>query len=85
MFCPEITSDSLLYFTRQGDSYMLRAYVGRLAGRSPWKQKDAITSGDFLRIYRPETVIDVAGEHLTVDDSRWRNIVAAHNTRLGIG
>lgn len=86
VFCPAITDDSLLHFNRQGDSYRVRAYVGRLAGRREWMQPDAPTADDFLRLYAPKHRIDVAHEQLPVDRAdRWTAIIAAHNRRLGIG
>jgi hypothetical protein len=86
VFCPAITDDSLLHFNRQGDSYRLRAYVGRLAGRREWVQPDAPTSADFLRTYAPEPLVDAATEQVSVDRAdRWAAIISAHNERLGIG
>lgn len=86
VFCPTITGDSLLHFNRQGDSYRLRAYVGELAGRAAWVQTDAHTTDEFLRLYAPQHQIDVAPEQLSVElADRWANIIATHNTRLGIG
>jgi hypothetical protein len=86
VFCPTITEDSLLHFNRQGDSYRLRAYVGELAGRPAWVQPDARTTPEFLRRYAPQFQVDVAPEQLSVDRAdRWANIIATHNTRLGIG
>jgi hypothetical protein len=86
VFCPAITDDSLLHFNRQGESYRLRAYVGRLAGRREWMQPDALTATEFLRVYPPEHQIEVASERLAVERSdRWASIITAHNRRLGIG
>ena len=86
VFCPTITDDSLLHFNRQGESYRLRAYVGRLAGKREWMQPDAPTTSAFLRLYRPSRQIDVASDQLSVDKvDRWAAIITAHNRRLGIG
>lgn len=86
VYCPTITADSLLHFNRQGDSYRLRAYIGRLAGARAWKQPDAATSVEFLRRYHPEPTVNVAGERVNLKNaSRWRDIIASHNARLGIG
>ena len=86
VFCPRITDDSLLHFSRRGDSYRLRAYVGRLAGRREWFQPDAPKSGDFWRTYAPEARVDVAPEGLSVDQhARWAALIATYNQRFGIG
>ena len=85
IFCPTITDDSLLHFNRQGDSYRLRAYVGRLAGRREWTQPDAPTSAEFLRSYPPKFQINVAAEQLSVGQAdRWAGVIATQNARLGI-
>ena len=86
IFCPAITDDSLLHFNRQGDSYRLRAYVGRLAGRPEWVQPDAPTSINFLQMYALQFQIDIASERISVGRTdRWATIITAHNRRLGIG
>lgn len=85
VFCPAITDDSLLHFNRQGDSYRLRAFTGRLAGKPAWVQPDAPTSAEFLRRYAPQTQIDIADERISVDRTdRWAAIIAEHNHRLGL-
>ena len=85
VYCPRISTETLLHFNRQGDSYRLRSFVGELAGRTPWMQPDAPTSSDFLRLYRLEDQIDVAGERISLERvDRWEAIVTHHNRRLGI-
>ena len=86
IYCPRITDDSLLHFNRQDESYRLRAFVGRLSGRAPWRQPDALTASKFLDAYRPEVVDDVAGERVSLEHAdRWAAIITAHNRRRGIG
>ncbi len=85
VFCPTISTETLLHFNRQGDSYRLRSFVGELRGRTPWMQPDAPTSLEFLRLYRPEHTVDVEGERLSLERAdRWEAIVTHHNRRLGI-
>lgn len=86
VFCPGISTETLLHFNRQGDSYRLRSFVGELSSRAPWMQPDAPTSADFLRRYPPERVVDVRSERIRLTDlARWRSIVTEHNKRLNIG
>jgi len=84
VFCPAISTETLLHFNRQGDSYRLRSFVGALAGRR-WMQPDAPTSSDFLRLYPPVHQIDVTSERisLTLTD-RWHAIITEYNRRFGI-
>lgn len=84
VYCPTITTETLLHFNRQGDSYRLRAFTGEMAGRV-WMQPDAPTSSDFLRLYTPVHKIDVLGDRISVKKAdRWREIITHHNRRLGI-
>jgi hypothetical protein len=86
IFCPEITDDTLLHFNREGESYRLRAFAGRLAGYSPWVQPDAGTSTEFLQQYPINHAIDVGEERTSLkQDDRWAVIVGAHNLALGYG
>lgn len=86
IFCPQITDDSLLHFNREGESYRLRAFAGRLAGRSPWVQPEAKTSSEFLQKFRATHSLDVSDQVISVEQSdRWALIVGAHNLALGIG
>ena len=86
VYCPQITTETLLHFNRQGDSYRLRSFVGELSNRAPWMQPDAPTSADFLRRYLPERVVDVGSEGVRLTETaRWSSIVTEHNRRLGIG
>jgi hypothetical protein len=85
IYCPEITEDTLLHFSQVGDSYRLRAFAGKLAGRQPWMEPGITSASEFLRRYAPATVIDVRLEGFPVDQpGRWVPIVNAHNRRLGI-
>lgn len=85
VYCPTISTETLLHFNRQGDSYRLRAFVGELAGRAPWMQPDAPTSADFLRLYRPKPTVDVTGERINLKlTDRWKAIITEHNRKLGI-
>ncbi|MFN4002648.1 hypothetical protein [Microcella sp.] len=85
VYCPTLSTETLLHFNRQGDSYRLRSFVGELAGHTPWMQPDAPTSSDFLRLYPPVHQIDVTRDRiaLTLED-RWRAIIIEQNRKLGI-
>jgi hypothetical protein len=86
IYCSTISAETLLHFNRQGESYRLRAFVGEFAGRTAWVQPDATRASNFLRIYKPEHLIDVEMEGVAVDRTeRWEEIVVSHNRRLGIG
>lgn len=87
IYCPELADDTLLHFNRQGDSYALRAFVGRLARPTTarWTQPDAATSDEFLRIYEPRLVDEVSGLGVALSrDERWVEIVTEANRRFGI-
>jgi hypothetical protein len=86
VYCPEITDDSFLHFSREGDNYKLRAFVGRLAGRAPWKEPGAPTAGDFLRVFPSERSITVDNSGVSLEKKdKWAEIIAAHNRAAGIG
>ncbi len=85
VFCPQITDDTLLHFSRRGEHYKLRAFAGRFADRQPWRQPDAPTASEFLRIYDPKKQIDVIDERINLLlKDRWAAIVAQHNFAEGI-
>ena len=85
IYCPSITDDSVIHFSRRGDSYRLRAFVGRLAGKPEWKQADAATADEFLRLYKPQHQLDVMDELVNLERlDRWTAIVTARNRTLGI-
>jgi hypothetical protein len=85
VYCPTITDDTLLHFSRKGDSYRLRAFTGRLAGKAAWPQPGAPTADEFLRRYAPEHIVDLADERVNLlNTDRWAAIVTSHNRRLGI-
>jgi len=86
ILCPAVADDTLLHFSRQGDSYRLRAFAGALAGRAPWVQDDAPTSSDFLRQFPPVHTVDVLDQSVPLTEAdRWHAIVTEHNRALGIG
>ena len=86
VYCPQITDDSFLHFSREGDKYKLRAFVGRLSGRAAWKEPSAPTAADFLRVFRPEKSIPLDKSGVSLDKTdRWAEIVISHNRADGIG
>jgi len=86
VYCPQIADDTFLHFSQRGESYKLRAFNGRLAGKPPWAQKDAPTATDFMHQYRPEITVDVRRERINLKNTeRWTDIVADYNRRHGVG
>jgi hypothetical protein len=86
IFCPQITDDTLLHFSQVDDSYRLRAFVGRLAGRPAWTQPDTKSATTFLQTYRPVETFDVRDERISVEKKvLWAGVVTRYNRRIGIG
>jgi hypothetical protein len=86
IYCPQITNDTLLHFSQVGDSYRLRAFTGRLAGRRSWIQPDAPTADAFWRIYAPQERKDVIARRVNLERiESWRQFVAECNREMGIG
>jgi hypothetical protein len=85
IYCPELADDTLLHFSSLGESYMLRAYAGRLAGRAAWAQPDTPTTTEFLARYSPTRQVELPPGHPSVDQVvEWEAIIARENERLGI-
>lgn len=98
IYCPQITTDTLLHLSIQGTSYALRDYTGRLTSSpylsgagQPFKARDnsgqqLASTAEFKRNFELEWKVDVydQGVALTKVD-RWRDIITRHNIRLGIG
>ena len=101
ILCPDIAPDTLLHYSRQGDSYRLRAFNGRLADPDhpgsagygapfhalhPETGQKITDSDEFERTYSFTSPIDVRDEGISLDQKdRWRDLIARRNTRLGIG
>lgn len=78
VYCPAIASDTLLYYIRQGDSYSLRSYGGRL-GINPAARhaEGAHKAFDFERMYRPDRWRDMKHLELAVGESeKWERVVS---------
>jgi hypothetical protein len=85
VYCPSITPDTLLHFSRKGDSYRLRAFSGSLAGRAPWIEPEAPTASAFLELYAPELSIDVSKVVLPLTEFKlWERKVLQYNLESGI-
>lgn len=101
ILCPGIAPDTLLHYSRQGDSYRLRAFNGRLADPAlpgsagygvpfhalhPETGQKVTDSDEFERTFRFTSDRDVRDEGISLDQKdRWRDLIARRNARLGIG
>lgn len=85
IYCPAITDDSVLHFSRLGESYRLRAFTGRLAGRGAWIQPGAPTATEFLTSYSPRIARTLGRGYPRVEDvAAWSMIIAEQNRLAGI-
>jgi len=95
IYCPQISQDSLLHLSVQGDSYAIRVFTGTALegkpGGMPFHGHDAAgraitVTSEFSKTYEYEKRVDVLDQGVSVDKvDRWRDIIARHNARLGIG
>ena len=78
VYCPAIASDTLLYYIRQGDSYSLRSYGGRLGTNATARHAEsAHNAQDFERMYRPDRWRDMQHLELAVGETeKWQRAVA---------
>lgn len=78
VYCPAIASDTLLYYIRQGDSYSLRTYGGRLGVNATGRHAEgAHRAYEFERMYRPERWRDMQHLDLAVGETeKWQKVVS---------
>lgn len=80
VFCPKITSDTLLLYIREGGAYTLRCYGGRLGSSSASRHADGVhTAREFERRCKPELVVEVSELGVPVAQrDRWERIVSEY-------
>lgn len=91
VYCPQIAADTLLHFNRQGDSYRLREFSLASDGAGtcrtflpshPLSGAIVENTDEFLRVFKPELVVDVRADKTPVTNpSYWATVIANHPVR----
>jgi len=90
IYCPAITSDTLLYMITALESYSLRSYGGRLGVITKGMHAEgATTTSEFMAKYGPDKVCEMSHAELAVTKAeQWAKLIgprwATYKAKNGI-